>query len=143
VPSGLELQGLSAHRDGNSSPVTCTRTECPGSVLYELLPALRQQLACVPAGIERHPESASIAAGGSATLSVMASGNGPHSYQWYRGPSSNADDPVEGANEAALTVWPARPESYWVRVSNACGTSDSSAAIVSIAVPGRRRVVKP
>lgn len=44
TPSGLTLSTISAHRDGNGSPVTCTRTECPGDLLYALLPAIRAEL---------------------------------------------------------------------------------------------------
>lgn len=44
APSGLTMPAISAHRDGNVSPVTCTRTECPGDVLYAMLPAIRAEL---------------------------------------------------------------------------------------------------
>ena len=45
VPSGLTMPVIASHRDGNDSPLTCTRTECPGDALYALLPAIRAEVA--------------------------------------------------------------------------------------------------
>jgi hypothetical protein len=42
---GLNLPVIASHRDGNSSPTSCTITECPGDQLYALLPAIRQSAA--------------------------------------------------------------------------------------------------
>jgi N-acetylmuramoyl-L-alanine amidase-like protein len=138
VPSGLNLPTISAHRDGNDSPVTCTRTECPGDVLYSMLPAIRSALACLPVSIQAQPLSTSAPA----TLSVAASGSEPFNYQWYGGASGNTDVPIDGATTSSLAVSPSGTTSYWVRVSNACGSVDSSAAIVNISSPGRRRSAK-
>lgn len=44
VPSQLNVPTILGHRDGNPSPLTCTRTECPGDVLYAMLPAIRQDV---------------------------------------------------------------------------------------------------
>lgn len=49
APSGLMLVRISGHRDGNSSPLTCSRTECPGEVLYGMLPAIRSAVTLPPA----------------------------------------------------------------------------------------------
>lgn len=43
--SRLTMPRISSHRDGNSSPTTCTRTDCPGNVLYAQLPLLRWNVA--------------------------------------------------------------------------------------------------
>src|SRR5207253_9228616 len=42
--SGLNLPTILGHRDGNVPGATCTITECPGDVLYSMLPAIRSQL---------------------------------------------------------------------------------------------------
>lgn len=138
APSGLNLPTISAHRDGNDSPLTCTRTECPGNVLYSMLPAIRTELSCAPVSIQAHPLSATAPA----TLSVTAAGSEPFTYQWYTGTSGNADSPIDGATTSSLAVSPSATTSYWVRVSNACGSVDSSAAIVNVSAPGRRRSAK-
>ena len=43
-PSGLDLPTIIGHRDGNVPGATCTITECPGNVLYSMLPAIRAEL---------------------------------------------------------------------------------------------------
>ena len=43
-PSGLDLPTIIGHRDGNVPGATCTITECPGNVLYSMLPAIRSEL---------------------------------------------------------------------------------------------------
>jgi len=42
--SGLDLPTILGHRDGNAPGATCTITECPGSVLYSMLPAFRSEI---------------------------------------------------------------------------------------------------
>jgi hypothetical protein len=42
--SGLDLPTILGHRDGNVPGATCTITECPGAVLYSMLPAIRFEL---------------------------------------------------------------------------------------------------
>lgn len=44
VPSDLVLPTIIGHRDGNTSKLTCTVTECPGEVLYGMLPWIRHSL---------------------------------------------------------------------------------------------------
>lgn len=39
------LDNISGHRDGNNSPQSCTRTECPGDAFYPALPEVRKQVA--------------------------------------------------------------------------------------------------
>jgi len=48
APSQLMLPTILGHRDGNPSAVTCTHgTECPGDVLYSMLPAIRTDVAAI------------------------------------------------------------------------------------------------
>lgn len=51
VPSALNVPTIIGHRDGNASPLTCSRTECPGSALYALLPAIRSDVAALRASM--------------------------------------------------------------------------------------------
>ena len=46
-PSQLTLPTILGHRDGNPSTQTCTRTECPGDVLYSMLPMIRSDVAAI------------------------------------------------------------------------------------------------
>lgn len=51
VPSALNVPTIIGHRDGNASSLTCSRTECPGSALYALLPAIRSDVAAIRAAM--------------------------------------------------------------------------------------------
>jgi hypothetical protein len=83
---------------------------------------------CTPPSITTQPLSRT----GGGTLSVTASGTATLSYQWYLGVPGDTSQPISGATSASLPVSPARTTSYWVRVTNSCGTVDSAAATVLI-----------
>jgi hypothetical protein len=89
---------------------------------------------CTPSSITTHPSFATIAPGGSATLTVVAAGSAPISYQWYTGTSGNTGSPIVNATNASVTVSPAVTTSYWVRVSNSCNTigNNSITAVVTV-----------
>ena len=87
---------------------------------------------CTAPAISSQPLSTSIAAGSSANLSVTATGSATLAYQWYRGASGTTSDPVSGATSAALSISPSTTTSYWVRVTNSCGTANSAAATVTV-----------
>ena len=138
APSGLELPQIIGHRDGNVPGATCTITECPGNVVYSMLPAMRNEVACRPV-IERHPAVTWVKPGDMATLSVSARGGEPLTYQWYSGQTA-----LDGATNATLVIAPAESTSYWVRVTNACSTVDSLEAQVNVSPPTpRRRAARP
>ncbi len=128
--TGAMLPTILAHRDGNSlyPEVTCTVTECPGDAFYAMIPGIREDVL----SIDEQPRSIMIAPGGSATLSVLAKGAGPLSYQWYQGTPGNVDSPISGATSATVIVAPEKTTSYWVRVSNDFGFIDSAASIVNV-----------
>ena len=89
---------------------------------------------CTPPTIATHPASTTISYGATATLSVVASGTGPFSYQWYEGAGGVTTAPV-GTNSASFTTPSlAATRSYWVRVSNACSVN-SNAATVTVNTP--------
>lgn len=87
---------------------------------------------CTRPSITTHPADQNISGGQQATLNVLAGGSGPLSYQWYQGSSGNDSNPIAGATSASLVVQPASTRSYWVRVNNPCGSTDSNTATVSV-----------
>jgi len=87
---------------------------------------------CTVPTITAQPSSpGAITAGQSVTLSVAASGTAL-SYQWYVGSSGNTSSPIANATGTSITVSPATTTSYWVRVSNSCGSANSVAATVTV-----------
>jgi hypothetical protein len=50
-------------------------------------------------------------------------------YQWYRGSTGSTAFPVGGATGASFK--PTEAGKYWVRITNACGSTDSFAATVN------------
>ncbi len=89
------------------------------------------------------PKSITAANGTQVTLEVIASGTGPFFYQWYKGVPGMTRNPVLAANESQLIFTTRETATYWVRVSNACGTVNSTAATVTttgtLSGPARRR----
>ncbi|MDP9361726.1 MAG: N-acetylmuramoyl-L-alanine amidase [Acidobacteriota bacterium] len=144
-PTALDLPAILGHRDGNPSKTTCSTTDCPGDALYQLLPTLRIEVAasCSPIAIERHPASVMAAQGTSWTLTVTASGTTPFRYQWYAGLSPDTSSQIAGATGATLMVPVTGGAAYWVRVTNDCGTADSTTAFVNTGPAQRRRAARP
>jgi Zn-dependent metalloprotease/fibronectin type 3 domain-containing protein len=96
--------------------------------------------ACDPAAISVQPVDRSIQSGQTASLAVTATGTGPVTYQWYQGTSGSTGSPIAGATAAVYTTSAlTATTSYWVRVSNGCGTEDSHTVTVTVAtaVPTR------
>jgi YD repeat-containing protein len=89
---------------------------------------------CGVPSITAQPQSRTIGAGTSTTLSVTATGASLN-YQWYRGAAGDTTQPV-GMNAASYTT-PALfvTASYWVRVSNGCSTVNSATATVTVPLP--------
>ena len=85
----------------------------------------------VPPSILKEPASVNVLPGQATTLTVAATGTAPLSFQWLVGPRGTTTSPIDGATSPAYTT-PAvsASTSYWVRVSNPVGTTDSAAAIV-------------
>ncbi len=87
---------------------------------------------CASPSITTQPQSVTITTGQSATLSAGAAGTPPLSYQWYQGPVGDTSHPVPGGTGASVTVAPSTTTSFWVRVSNACGSRNSANATVTV-----------
>ncbi|HYS53917.1 MAG TPA: hypothetical protein VER58_09185 [Thermoanaerobaculia bacterium] len=82
-------------------------------------------------GIDQ-PKSSTINRGSTANLQVKSAGTGPFTYQWYAGIPGSTNFPISGANKQTLTTSAINDTSlFWVRVSNACGATDSQAATIT------------
>ena len=88
-----------------------------------------------PAAITTSPSSTTINSGSNATLSVIASGAGPLSYQWYQGASGNSTSSITNATSASYTT-PAltATTSYWVKVTNAANPTGANSATATVTV---------
>lgn len=94
---------------------------------------------CAKPAITTHPRSQSIAAGQSATLTVSATGVQPLTYDWFEGDSGVTATPT---GEAATLLVPSASRTYWVRVSNRCGSALSNAATITTGTTVRRRATR-
>jgi hypothetical protein len=91
------------------------------------------QSACTPPSISTQPQSQTINSGQQANLSVVAAGTPPFTYLWYTGtPPSGPVAPGPNNNAATYNPSPTTTTTYWVRVSNGCGTIDSAVATVTV-----------
>ena len=91
--------------------------------------------------VTQQPIDQSWVAGAAGTITVAASGEAPLSYQWYKD-----DSPISGATSATYTVGvPSSGDngSYHVVVSNAYGSSKSSAATVNFTTASAPAITTP
>jgi hypothetical protein len=94
------------------------------------------EVACTPPFLyglpANQPGNASVVSGGRTELRVVPSGSPPFSYQWYRGPSGSTFFPIAGGTSDHVTTPEIHtPTTFWVRVTNPCGTVDSWTATVT------------
>src|SRR5205085_4823550 len=89
-------------------------------------------VATVAPSITQNPQSQTINPGATATMTVTATGTPSPTYQWYQGASGDAASAIVGAASSTYTT-PAlvATTSYWVRVTNAGGSADSTTAVIS------------
>jgi uncharacterized repeat protein (TIGR02543 family) len=87
---------------------------------------------CEAVHIVEQPQSANIATGGTATLTVSASDSGAH-YQWYSGTRGDTSSPIAGAQSSTYVTAPLSQEArFWVRVfssDQACAVDSDTATI--------------
>src|SRR5450755_2900638 len=83
--------------------------------------------------IATQPQSQTISSGQTATMTVAATGTAPLSYQWYQGSTGDKTNPINAAASSSYTT-PAltTTTNYWMQVSNAVGTANSSTATVTV-----------
>ena len=94
--------------------------------------------------ITSHPKSQTISAGAGVTLTVNATGPGSLAYRWFAGSSGQTSSPIAGASDDKYTT-PALTKTtrFWVRVSNADGSSDSDTATISVDAPAEPQPAVP
>ena len=95
---------------------------------------------CVPPTIMAKPRGGTVLGGQSATLSVTAGGSAPLAYQWYQGDPGDTSVPLGGDTSTFTTPPLLALTSFWVRITNACGRADSTAATVNVGPRVRRRL---
>lgn len=102
--------------------------------------------ACDAAAITTQSQSRSINSGTTTQLQVTAVGTGPLTYRWYRA-NVVGDTSVQVGTQANFTTpMLTTATSYWARVSNACGQSDTAlitVSIVGVCVPASIIVQSP
>jgi hypothetical protein len=117
--------------DGAQSTVTTAN--------FEVVEPASMATTCIEPSISADPESTIVIPGDSTTLEVVATGTQPLTYQWYEGVSGDTAAPIAGATADTYTTPPLEENAnYWVRVSNECGTADSTTAEISVGYPPRR-----
>ncbi len=95
---------------------------------------------CTVPAITNHPDSQAVPYDTKASLRVVATGTSPLSYQWYEGAKGDTSKPMGSSGSSFLSPGIVAPASFWVRVTNACGSIDSKAATIT-PLRGRRRAV--
>jgi hypothetical protein len=87
-----------------------------------------------PAFISRQPTNQFVAPGTNLTLTVVAYGCPPPSYQWW-----NSHGTIAGATNASYGINPVQTNhagDYWVVVTNSWAIRTSAVATVTVLVPG-------
>jgi hypothetical protein len=88
---------------------------------------------CNAPSIAAQPVGGDVMTGSSTMLFVADAGTKPTTYQWYEGQRSDTSKPALNAATASFTT-PLlfNSTSYWVRITNDCGTIDSAAAALQV-----------
>ncbi|GLZ39725.1 hypothetical protein Acsp05_33490 [Actinokineospora sp. NBRC 105648] len=114
----------------SAAPIAATsvtlRTAATNTALRGV--ALAPAASTTAPAITTEPQDSSVAPGGTATLTVTASGTGPLTYQWFSG-----TDAIAGATQASFTT-PAltATTAYRVRVTGPGGQVESRTATVTV-----------
>ena len=120
-PIDRQVAITATFNDANGLPVSSTTT-------------FTVSLFCDPPmilGLDQ-PKNATVPGGSSANLSVTPTGSEPFTYQWYAGSTGQTNFPVSNATSQTFTTPAVTTETpFWVRISNACGSADSSTVVVT------------
>jgi hypothetical protein len=87
---------------------------------------------CTAVQISNHPNSQRILPGATATLNVSATGTTPFTYAWYEGTPPSTLKKVGSNSSQFKTPALNTTTTYWVKVTNACGTENSLAAVITV-----------
>ncbi len=125
----VKVDDTAAYNAAIAATATTLRTGAANTALRGV--AFAPAADTVAPTITTQPQDATVRPGGTATLTVAATGTGPLNYQWYAG---NAGDTTTPAGTGTSFTTPAltATTSYWVRVSGPGGTVDSRTATVTV-----------
>jgi hypothetical protein len=136
VDAVLSLRTTAATTAG-SHAVTITATAPDGSTSSA---TIFVTVLCDPPfilGIDQ-PKGSTVGLGRPAQLSVKASGSGPFTYQWFTGASGLSNFPLPGGTSANFTTSALNDTtSYWVRITNPCGSVNSQTATVNVSASAK------
>lgn len=124
--STLFLGGVAADEGG---PLDVVVSNAYGSITS----AVATLTVVFPPSITTQPVGQVVALGTAVTLSVVADGTDPFTYQWL-----NSTGAIPNATNASYTIDSATtnvPGDYYVAVANAYGTATSQAATLTVYVP--------
>ena len=94
--------------------------------------------------ITQHPLTQTIVEGESVNLSVTVDSFELPSYQWFQGVSGNETTPVAGATSATMSSGALTAgTSYWVKVSNSAGSTNSNTASITVSPVGPTITTQP
>jgi hypothetical protein len=99
-----------------SNSVTVTPVACEAPVITNQPPSLQQ-----------------VNAGSSVTLTVAHTGSGPFTYEWYRGTKPDTSSRQSAASNIFTTPPVTTTTSYWLRIINSCGRTDSNTFTLEVA----------
>lgn len=125
----VKVDDTAAYNATIAATSTTLRTATTNTALRGV--AFAPAAATVAPTITTQPQDATVSPGGTATLTVAASGTGPLSYQWYAGTAGDTSTPV-GTGTSFTTPPLSATTSYWVRVTGPGGTADSRTATVTV-----------
>ena len=137
-PSGVTANPISGATGSSYTTPAITETKqywvkvsnaCPSSAGSATVTVSAEP--CNPAVVTDDPDSQNVAPNTSVTLHAAGNGTMPISWQWFRGSPGNWT-PV-GTNSANYTTGPlTATTSFYVRMSNACGSDDSAVATITV-----------
>ncbi|MGC2330019.1 MAG: hypothetical protein WA581_01070 [Candidatus Acidiferrales bacterium] len=154
--SGLAISGATANsyttgslntaNTGTQYYATVTDSDCTDTTLTSTAATVTVSATdtAVPPSIVTQPVGTSVAVGGTATFTVVASGGGTLTYQWYRVPytstgmSSAAGTAISGATDTTYTVPSSATaqsndgDEYFVVVTNQYGTAISNRVMLAV-----------
>ncbi len=121
--SGFDFEGIP--EDGNQE----VWKQTPGAGLCPALSWQTQSAPPVPMSpcIVSQSGDQLVEFNSSTVLGVTTESIAPLAYQWFHGESGDTSSPIPGATESTLITPPVMASStYWVQISNAYGTAQSS-----------------
>lgn len=87
---------------------------------------------CEPAKIKTPPQPTTIIEGNLGSLSILATGTSPVTYQWFEGEVDGGGPQVPLCSTNVCSVRPSASTKYWAKISNNCGEDKSAAVMVTV-----------